>query len=568
MRKKFIPIIGTISAGKSTFLQGLLGTSVLESGSTTTTKFVCLITNSEKLKFYHVIPKKEKGIEFIKEGQEIIGEDNIKNKIKEINKNLSEKPGTEAEIFYMLETPIKNIENIPLLEECYFMDIPGLNENNNTYIKIIFELLTLDDIKFEIMVFDSECIGSDNILEIIKNIEKHKCLKRSGNLFILNRIDQTTQNGEEEIINSFKQYFYQNFEDDKNKERVEININENKFVPMNSLLYLAETKVNEDFCSMLIVELFRFIETNDKANLSSFYEYLEKIIEFNLKLINEQNKTINLDVKSIKKEELEIIEKSVDEINKIKKHSKREFSVEIKLKKKEIKNNMIKLFLIHKNKCYFYVHSKYYDELQQIMKEININDNNDLSSPPIQMSNIIMNLNAPKIENNNININNNSDIIDISALNELENFLSETFKKIDPNNELESFNRSLQSLRESILGKKIRIAFIGNISVGKSSVLNSIIGEDILPTNDKECTYRGIIIRHVEGEPFKLYKTKLETRGKGNDEYYYFVEEKKPYCHDIKEIKSYLNVKNNDKEIEDKDAYLVIVVFILTNQKQ
>ena len=243
-------------------------------------------------------------------------------------------------------------------------------------------------------------------MEIIKNIEKHKCLKRSGNLFILNRIDQTTQNGEEEIINSFKQYFYQNFEDDKNKERVEININENKFVPMNSLLYLAETKVNEDFCSMLIVELFRFIETNDKANLSSFYEYLEKIIEFNLKLINEQNKTINLDVKSIKKEELEIIEKSVDEINKIKKHSKREFSVEIKLKKKEIKNNMIKLFLIHKNKCYFYVHSKYYDELQQIMKEININDNNDLSSPPIQMSNIIMNLNAPKIENNNININN------------------------------------------------------------------------------------------------------------------------------------------------------------------
>ena len=174
------------------------------------------------------------------------------------------------------------------------------------------------------------------------------------------------------------------------------------------------------------------------------------------------------------------------------------------------------------------------------------------------MSNLIINLNSSKIENNNINNQNNSNIIDISALDELEKFLSDTFKKIDPNNELKSFNLSLQSLRESILGKKIRIAFIGNISVGKSSVLNSIIGEDILPTNDKECTYRGIIIRHVEGEPFKLYKTKLETRGKGNDEYYYFVEEKKPYCHNIKEIKSYLNVKNNDKEIEDKDAYLVI----------
>ena len=32
MNKKFIPIIGTISAGKSTFLQGLLGTNVFETG--------------------------------------------------------------------------------------------------------------------------------------------------------------------------------------------------------------------------------------------------------------------------------------------------------------------------------------------------------------------------------------------------------------------------------------------------------------------------------------------------------------------------------------------------------
>ena len=277
MKKKFIPIVGTISAGKSTFLQGLLGTSVLEAGSTTTTKFVCLIKNSEKMKFYHVIPKEGKDIEFIKEGQEIYGEENIKAKIQDINKNLSEKPGTKDDIFYMLETPIKNIENISLLEECYFMDIPGLNENKSSYIEIIFSLLTLDDIKFEIMVFDSTCIGSDNILNIIKKLEEKNCLKKSGNLFILNRIDQTTQNGEEDIINSFKQYFYQNFEDDKKENLIQININENKFVPMNSLLYLAETKINEDFSSMLTVEFFSFIESiGNGGQFSSFYEFLEK----------------------------------------------------------------------------------------------------------------------------------------------------------------------------------------------------------------------------------------------------------------------------------------------------
>ena len=68
MKKKFIPIIGTISAGKSTFLQGLLGTDVFETGPSTTTNFVCLIKNSEQIKFYHVIPEKEnEDIKFTKE---------------------------------------------------------------------------------------------------------------------------------------------------------------------------------------------------------------------------------------------------------------------------------------------------------------------------------------------------------------------------------------------------------------------------------------------------------------------------------------------------------------------
>ena len=86
MKKKFIPIIGTISAGKSTFLQALLGTNVFETGTTTTTKFICLIKSSDQTKFYHVIPKKENIIEFIKEGEEINSEEEIKEKLKKLMK--------------------------------------------------------------------------------------------------------------------------------------------------------------------------------------------------------------------------------------------------------------------------------------------------------------------------------------------------------------------------------------------------------------------------------------------------------------------------------------------------
>ena len=545
--EKFIPIIGTISAGKTTFLQGLLGTDVLETGATTTTKFVCIIKNSVQTKFYHVIPKRENFIKFIKEGEEIIGEEKIKNEIQDINKTLKDKPISNSNLFYMLEIPIKNINNPLLLNECYFMDIPGLNENenSNSYIEIIFSFLTLDDIKFEIMVFDSTNIGSDSIINIIKNIDKKKCLKKSGNLFILNKIDRINQNTEEEIINKFKQYFYHNFEDDKEENPTLINISENKFIPMNSLSFLAETKFYEDFHSMLKVQFFNFIELKNKDQIKSFKIYLDKILEFTLKMIDNENISINLDINSITKDEFEIIENCVKEINNLKKKLNSNVSVDIKLKKDETKNMIIKLFLIHKNKSILYFYLKYYTELKLIIEEINKNKN-DLLPMENQIENPYENENQA---NNNKMIN---------SLMEFENFLNDIFKKIDPFNELNYFLINVQSLREGILGRKIRIAFIGNISVGKSTVLNCIIGEDILPTNDTECTYRGIIIRHVKGGKFKLFKTKFETRGKGSDEYYYFVDEKKPYREGIKDIKEYLNIKNNDKKIKDNDAYLVI----------
>ena len=44
-QRKIIPIIGIISSGKSTFLQSLVNSDILESGGTTTTKFLCLIKN-------------------------------------------------------------------------------------------------------------------------------------------------------------------------------------------------------------------------------------------------------------------------------------------------------------------------------------------------------------------------------------------------------------------------------------------------------------------------------------------------------------------------------------------
>ena len=168
MKRLFIPIIRTMSAGKSTFLKAFLGIDVLETGVTRTTKFVCLIKNSSQTSFYHVIPNNNQNdLVFVKDGNELRDKEQIAKKIKEINNTL--KSSSKNDFFYMLETPIKNIKNNQLLENCYFMDIPGLNENKTTYIEDIFSIIKLKDILFEIFVFDSNNIGSDKVLIYLRN---------------------------------------------------------------------------------------------------------------------------------------------------------------------------------------------------------------------------------------------------------------------------------------------------------------------------------------------------------------------------------------------------------------
>ena len=526
MKRKYIPIIGTISAGKSTFLRGFLGTDLLQIGASTTTRFICLIKNSDKNCFYHVLPKTTNGIEFYKDGEVYTEEEQIKKKIENINSTLSEKKSTtKDEIFYMLETPIKNINNVPLLENAYFMDIPGLNENETTYIQDIFSLITYDDILFEIMVFDSTSIDSDNVKEIFNELHKRNCLKTEGNFYILNKIDYCTKGGEGDIIDAFTNYFYKEFEDEKNNSKIKINFANNFFIPMNSLLYEAETKVKEDFYSMLIFELHTYLEYNSEDEISTFLEYLKKRIESLVSHYNINIEEIEKKSKKIKDNDPEMIqiindfEKLKKIINVIKKSPN--FQIGIKVDNKNIKNSNAKkvlknLYLIHKEKNYNYIHTDFYLELQNKINSICLNNNKeDMCSPPIAIYN-------KNIEDSNIIKKSDSNIDNpYLVINELDDFITETFKIVDPNNEMPEFKLSLQTLRENILGRKIRIAFIGNISVGKSTVLNSIIGQAILPTKETECTYRGVIIRYKNINSFELYRTKLISKGTGLNQYYY-----------------------------------------------
>ena len=372
MKKYFIPIIGTISSGKTTFLNAFLGIKLLQTGSTTTTKFVCLIKNSKHSLFYHVKPKKQANdIIFEKEGEETKGDEQIKEKIKEINLKIAESKDSINDIFYMLEIPIKNINNNFILENCYFMDIPGLNEGEKTYIKDIFSLISFNDILFEIMIFDSTNIGSDNISKILNSLQDNNVLSKENNLFILNKIDLCSKNGEENILDTFKKYFYKTFEEGQNIEnpKIEINIYKNYFIPMNSVLYLSETKINNDFTSLLIFESYNYMD-NYKSKYHSYYEFIKNKLEF---LIRNQKVEINKETKKLDANANQTIKNSIEYLKYMYKGNS---DINLGLAKKSEKDlkNMYALYLLKK---YPVSHSESYNKILDFINNINTNNNKE-----------------------------------------------------------------------------------------------------------------------------------------------------------------------------------------------
>ena len=135
--RKAIPIIGMVSSGKSTFLNSLLGTDVLEAKDDIATKFVCIIRHNQDLKepiFYHLKlshDTKSDDYNYIKDGDETRGADKIKEKIAKINADELSSESNYENLFYMLELKIININNIEFLKKYDFYDMPGLNENIN-----------------------------------------------------------------------------------------------------------------------------------------------------------------------------------------------------------------------------------------------------------------------------------------------------------------------------------------------------------------------------------------------------------------------------------------------------
>jgi len=127
--------------------------------------------------------------------------------------------------------------------------------------------------------------------------------------------------------------------------------------------------------------------------------------------------------------------------------------------------------------------------------------------------------------------------------------------ELEPNNEfikkiMEDYKYLLNYIEKD---SKISIPFLGLYSSGKSTILNCIIGNNILPIHSDECSKRGIIIRyHYKSTP-ELYKTSFIKKL----DYYYFEDCNNLICSGTEDIKKKLEYLNKTSAKFEDSFYIL-----------
>ncbi len=99
---------------------------------------------------------------------------------------------------------------------------------------------------------------------------------------------------------------------------------------------------------------------------------------------------------------------------------------------------------------------------------------------------------------------------------------------------------------------------LGVSNAGKSTILNGLIGYNILPAKKKECTKKGILIRYWEND----YPVIRKTRFFSDNNKYYFLSEKEIIANNVEDIQNILSGLNGKFTENEEDFFYEIDINI------
>ena len=306
------------------------------------------------------------------------------------------------------------------------------------------------------------------------------------------------------------------------------NLNKNTFIPISALQVQSELLMKESFKHLLLNYFYNYKKLkiqeklmNNIKNNKSFIDYLKDILRSlihatkqeieskvdelnnrdNISEINDEIKSIIQDLTGKSSEDIDlnlgIKESDVENDD----DDGEDFLSSLSSQRSStVKNNdindlepiyIIKMFyILQKEKIFL---SSYSYETNELLNYFTIKDEDESDDNDKGIDKIISNIELNK-----------------QIIKELELFYNE-FK--DSDSDLEQIQKSnllpkIEKLIEYLnIYDVIFIPFFGASNAGKSTIINGIIGRDLLPTDLKECTKRGIIIRYSDKE--NVYKKQI-----------------------------------------------------------
>ena len=399
-------------------------------------------------------------------------------------------------------------------------------ENESTYLTEIFKIIK-DNMEGGIIMLSVENYMFVQNYEIIAKL--HQVIKKdiTNFLVILNKMD-LSQNPIKDIElckGKIFEYFpkFQSF-----------NLNLNTFIPISMFILENELFMNKDFKHYMTYHFYNYlmknkIETNRNNLDNSFKNHLLNILKaFRVKknsikskiekFINQNNiKEINHEIKEI-----------INDLNNLCQGKDIFLDLDILDNSREFENNEEKsddddddnnnLYDIKSLDILYYFYNCYKEKslMMPISKEtLNLLDyfKNNKEKKNKEMKSIKeIDIDLKTRANRNI----------IFHLEELSNHLEQLKINIKENKNVIDIIRKLIDYLKTY--NVIFIPFLGPTNAGKTTIINGIIGKDLLPTGMKECTKRGIIIGYddVNDDDMIIANISLEKEKYLNQDKFFF----------------------------------------------
>ena len=571
--RKILSVIGNISTGKSSFLNYLLGSDILQTGDCLKTRFIIIIRHTENNipVLSHVMRKRSDNEDLYIKVEDSQGKIEYKGKkeIIEIINSLNDilkKDEDEGRLdyskyLYLLETKIKNIHNPDFLNKFDLADLPGLNnasKKNDKFgsIKEIFTPLK-KLINYGFLIFDASQYEDSSVLDILNQIMTEEDIKINHFLIILNKIDQISPEKRKAAFLRFKAYLNYHLGDDLLNDT-------NSIITMNSLKLLEEENVMESFDN--------FLSYHFKGLTNETYEkYFKRLVAYGYYMNHksEPRKKYS-DIEKMLNPDTELDEEFSEHITKLAENAG--FKLNFDPDDEENYENTCILFSLLKKAfsekdVYLYRRPSEYrkkiDEFFNNKDFISLNENIKIKKNDFDESNKEKN----KLVNEQL----------LNCMEKLKSFYKSNIKDLQSKTnkkDMKEMNINIKSLGERMenLEKliachdKIRITVYGTYNAGKSSILNSFIGKNLLQVDDEQCTGKPILIRYLKkGEKPKIYRAELKTV-KDYDQFshYGFIEKGQAIAEGDEAVRNFISsqnifVTNNyDKKKDKTDDFFIL----------